>query len=239
MKHWLSRILVPSLLCIMSVSAEEAPTPETLAKSKIENMLQLEVSSVADAPVDGLLQVMTSRGLFYVSKDGQFLLHGRIYNMNEQMRNETEETLSAARIEGLKDFTDDMITFKAENERYAITVFTDITCGYCRKLHNEIANYNQRGITVNYLAYPRDGLSSDSYNDMVSIWCAEDQQQAMTDAKALKRVSPKTCKTNIDEQYLFGQKVGINATPALVLEDGTLIPGYQPASQLEKVLAMR
>ncbi|XOV80950.1 MAG: bifunctional protein-disulfide isomerase/oxidoreductase DsbC [Aestuariibacter sp.] len=242
MRNWISNIVMACLMvtgAVVAQETEQAESPETIAKSRLETMLQLSVSSVADAPVEGLLQVMTNRGLFYVTKDGQFLVHGRIYNMEEQMRNETEEALGVVRLEGVKKFDGAMIEFKAENERYAISVFTDITCGYCRKLHNEIEQYNKRGITVRYLAFPRGGVSSRAYDDMVSVWCADDQQSAMTAAKAGDSIPPQNCKTNVAEQYEFGQQVGVTGTPAIILEDGSMIPGYQPASELEKVLAMR
>lgn len=259
MRNWIAKLVIASVMVSGGVIAQESKSsealpkeiassekpsavtksPETVAKSRLEEMLKLKVSSVAEAPVDGLLQVMTNRGLFYVSKDGKFLVHGRMYNMDDQMRNETEEALGTVRIEGVKQFDGDMIEFKAENERYAISVFTDITCGYCRKLHNEIEQYNKRGITVRYLAFPRGGVSSPSYDDMVSVWCSDDQQQAMTDAKAGESIESKNCKTSVADQYMFGQQVGVTGTPAIILEDGSMIPGYQPASELEKVLAMR
>lgn len=236
MRNWLFRLSVVVLLTSGLANAQEA-SPETIAKNKLEQLLNLSVSSVADSPVDGLLQVMTNRGLFYVSLDGKFLVHGRVFNMDAEMLNETEEALGTVRVKGVEQFSDDMIEFKAENEVYSISIFTDITCGYCRKLHNEIEQYNKLGITVKYLAFPRGGVGSRSYDDMVSVWCADDQQSAMTQAKSGGEIASKTCATKVTEQYMFGQQVGVTGTPAIVLEDGSMIPGYQPAAQLAKVLA--
>lgn len=205
-------------------------------QNKLRQALQMEVSSIAESPVAGLLQVMTERGLFYTSLDGKYFLQARVYNLEEGMRNETEIALGGARLEGLNAFENDVIEYKAKNEKYVVSVFTDITCGYCRKLHNEMDQYNDLGITVRYLAFPRGGLQSKSYQDMVSVWCAENPQQAMTDAKNGSQVTDKSCETKVAQQYAFGQRMGVNGTPNIVMPDGSVIPGYQPPVQLEQAL---
>jgi thiol:disulfide interchange protein DsbC len=236
MKNWMKVI---GLLAVFGVGVTSALAQEdshTVAKSKIETMLRMTVSSVANSPVDGILQVMTERGIFYVSEDAKYLLHGRIYNMDEEMRNETEEALVDVRRDGVKTFEKDVIEFKAKNEKHSVTIFTDITCGYCRKLHNEIDQYNDQGITVRYLAFPPAGLGSKGFDDLVSIWCADDKQEAMTSAKAGNAVVAKTCETKVAEQYQFGQQIGVSGTPAIIFDDGTMEPGYRPAAQLAQIL---
>lgn len=204
--------------------------------AKIEAQLGFDVLAVADAPVTGLYQVTTDKGLFYISKDGKYLVQARIYNMDAGMRNETEVALSSLRLEGISVFDDSAIEFTAEDEKHTITVFTDITCGYCRKLHREIEQYNDLGITVRYLAFPRAGLNSQGFRDMVSVWCADDQRQAMTDAKAGEEVQAQSCKNKVAQHYQFGQQIGVNGTPNIILPDGSLIPGYQPAKAIAEVL---
>lgn len=205
-------------------------------QNKLRYALQMEVSSIADSPVEGLLQVMTERGLFYASLDGKYFLQARVYNLEEGMRNETEVALSGARLEGVEAFKNDVIEYKAKKEKYVVNIFTDITCGYCRKLHNEMEQYNDLGITVRYLAFPRGGLQAKSYQDMVSVWCADNPQQAMTDAKNGNQVADKSCETKVAQQYAFGQRMGVSGTPNIVMPDGTVIPGYQPPAQLEQAL---
>lgn len=205
-------------------------------KTKLQMTLGMQVSSIGDAPVPGLLQVLTDKGLFYTSDDGKYLLQARIYNLDEGMRNETETALSNVRTDGLTDFKDTVIEYKADKEKYVVNIFTDITCGYCRKLHNEMDKYNDLGITVRYLAFPRGGINSRSYTDMVSVWCAENQQEAMDNAKAGGSVPSKSCETKVAEQYAFGQKIGVNGTPNIIMPDGSVIPGYQPPAQLEQAL---
>lgn len=233
MKHWLTAFSLLALSWSGLTLAEE--TDKSAASAKIA-LLGMEVISIADSPVPGLLQALTDRGLFYVSDDAKYLMHGRMYNMDAGMRNETEQALANVRLEGVQEFADDMIVFKAKDEKYVVSVFTDITCGYCRKLHKEIKDYNDLGITVRYMAFPRGGLQSGSYHDMVSVWCADDKQAALTEAKAGNSVETSSCENTIAKQYAFGQQVGVTGTPAVVLSDGSMIPGYQPADRMVQAL---
>ncbi len=234
MKFWSKASLFLALF--FSFSALAAEDNYAAVKSKIENSIGFTVSSVADSPVPGLLQIGTNQGLFYTSQDGKYLIHGRVFNVDAGMRNETEATLSTMRKDGISEFTDSTIEFKADKERYVVNIFTDITCGYCRKLHNEIAEYNKNGITVRYLAFPRGGLVSQSYKDMVSVWCSADQQEAMTTAKGGGQVEDSSCENKVAQQYKFGQAIGVSGTPNIVLPNGTMVPGYQPPRELLNTL---
>ena len=219
-----------------NLSAASETTNFSQVKAKLQAALGMQISSIGDAPVAGLLQVMTEKGLFYTSQDGKYLLQARIYNIEDGMRNITEEALGSVRLGGLKEFKDAVIEYKAEKEKYVVNIFTDISCGYCRKLHNEMDQYNDLGITVRYLAFPRGGVNSSSYTDMVSVWCANDKQKAMDNAKAGGTVASENCDTKVAEQYAFGQRIGVNGTPNIIMPDGSVIPGYQPPKQLEEAL---
>ena len=239
MKQWKKiGIAFSGLVLALSfnLSAADKATKFDPVKAKLQAALGMKISSVGDAPVPGLLQVMTDKGLFYTSLDGKYLLQARIYNIEEGMRNVTEDALGSVRLDGLVEFEDAVIEYKADNEKYVVSVFTDITCGYCRKLHNEMDKYNELGITVRYLAFPRNGLNSSSYNDMVSVWCADNKQEAMDNAKAGGTVASKNCESKVAEEYAFGQRIGVNGTPNIILPDGSVIPGYQPPKQLEAAL---
>lgn len=229
-------ILAGAIAATSLLSSAAMAADEEAIKNKLTTKLGLEVDSFADSPVEGLVQVSTNRGLFYISDNGEFLLQARVFNIDEEMRNETEVALSSLRVEGVTNMAPSAITFKAKEEKHVISVFTDITCGYCRKFHNEIDELNEKGITVQYLAFPRSGLNSQNYNDMVSVWCAENPQQALTDAKAGNDVASASCSNKVAEQYMLGQKLGVNGTPNIVLPDGSLIPGYQPAELLSQAL---
>lgn len=198
----------------------------------------LNVKSVADSAVPGMLQVQTDKGLFFMSENKQYLFEGNIYDLkNKKLVN--EDILKGIRKAGVKDFANSVIEFKAENEKYVVHVFTDTSCGYCRKLHNEMDELNKAGITIRYLAFPRGGVQSATFDELQSIWCAKDSKQAMTDAKNGKAVQQASCQNQVAKQYELGQSFGINGTPALILPDGRLIPGYQPAAALVAALSQQ
>jgi thiol:disulfide interchange protein DsbC len=239
MKKWtkISAVFSGLMLTLsFNLSAADKTTNYEQVKAKVQAGLGMQISSIGDAPVTGLLQIMTEKGLFYTSQDGKYLLQARIYDIEEGMRNVTEDTLEKLRLGGLVEFEDAVIEYKADKEKYVVNIFTDITCGYCRKLHNEMAEYNDLGITVRYLAFPRGGLNSSTYTDMVSVWCADNKQEAMDNAKAGGTVASKNCETKVADQYAFGQKIGVNGTPNIIMPDGSVIPGYQPPKQLEEAL---
>ena len=239
MKKWtkISAVLSGFILILsFNLSASGETGNYDQVKAKLQASLGMYISAIGDAPVPGLLQVITEKGLFYASQDGKYLFRASIYNIDEGMRNVTEDTLGSMRLDGLAQFKDGVIEYKADNEKYVVNVFTDITCGYCRKLHNEMDQYNDLGITVRYLAFPRGGLNSRSYTDMVSVWCADNKQEALNNAKAGGTVPTKNCKTQVAEEYAFGQKIGVNGTPNIIMPNGSVIPGYQPPKQLEAAL---
>ncbi|MBA6408904.1 MAG: bifunctional protein-disulfide isomerase/oxidoreductase DsbC [Enterobacterales bacterium] len=198
--------------------------------------LGVTVKQINPSPVAGLKELITNKGVLYASPDGQFLMQGTLIDLNNR-NNLTEQALNGVRVEGIKEYEDSMIVYKAPNEKHSITVFTDISCGYCRKLHRELDDLLDAGITVKYLAFPRGGLQGSGYADLMNVWCARDQQEALTEAKS--GTSTKVvagCSAPVAEHYQLGQSFGISGTPAIILEDGTMIPGYQPAAALKAAL---
>lgn len=195
------------------------------------------VKSVKQSPVPDFYQVLTSQGIVYVSEDMNFLLDGVVLNMGEKVVNVTEQALNVERVKGLQALKDSVITFKAENEKHQINIFTDITCGYCAKLHSEMEAYNDLGITVNYLAYPRAGVNSRAAKTLSEVWCDKDAQKSMTLAQAgsFERKNDEStakCDDIIKQHYNFAQMIGVNATPILVAENGEKIRGYRKPEAL-------
>ena len=227
-----------AIFTLLASSLAFATTDSKTIENITEKMqeMNLEVSSVKEAPIKNLYEVVTHRGVFYVSGDTKYLIQGDLYDLNNDMENLTEKSMLALRLKKLNEFESEMIVYKAPNEKHVITVFTDTSCGYCKKLHSEMADYNKLGITVRYLAFPRNGIKSSTYHTMVSIWCADDRNIAMDNSKNGKGVEIKTCKNTVKDQYALGKFFGITGTPAIVLEDGTLKPGYLPADRLLKVI---
>ena len=150
----------------------------------------------------------------------------------------TEERRTAKRrkiVEGIA--SSDMLVFAPQADlRASVVVFTDTDCGYCRQLHQHMADYNDLGIEIRYVAYPRAGVGSPSYDRMVSAWCADDRGDALTRLKNGEEIPPRTCINPVATQYELGQQIGLSGTPTIVLADGRMLPGYAPPEQLAELL---
>lgn len=206
---------------------------------------RLSVESVAPAPLPGLYEVVLSSGeVLYSDAQGEYILAGELYKVQEsgQLVSLTEERLKAVRVQILSTIADDQrVIFPAKGERKArLQVFTDVDCVYCRKLHGEVAELNAMGVQVDYLAFPRGGARSAAAGKMSAIWCAEGEERRslMTRAKNGEALPAADCDNPVLEQFAIGQQLGVTGTPALVLEDGRLLPGYLPAEQLAKQLGL-
>ncbi len=192
--------------------------------------------AVSETPIEGVLQVQLGNEIFYATRDAKYLIAGRIIDMDTKV-NLTDQAKSGLRKELIDELDDSAnISFAPESPEHELLVFTDIDCGYCRKLHSQIDQYMEQGIAISYLAYPRAGIGSSSYDKFVSVWCADDQQEALTLAKAGTDPEPMHCDNPISEQYDLGRAMGVTGTPALLTRDGTLIPGYVPPEQLRERL---
>lgn len=191
---------------------------------------------VGPAPFAGFREVVVSGQVLYVSDDGRYLMQSQPYDIQKKTL-ATSEGLLAHRRKLLATVPHaDRIVFAPPNAKYTISVFTDIECGYCRKLHQDIAELNRNGIAVEYLAFPRMGLGSKDYTDMISVWCSADRKQALTTAKAGQPVAPRNCTNPVAMQYKLGQQLGVNGTPAIFAADGTQLGGYLPPAQLKAAL---
>lgn len=196
----------------------------------------VEFDAIQPSEVEGLYEVFVGPRLFYISSDGKYMLQGNLIDLQKR-KNLTEDKLAKARLDAItKVGSDNMIIFKPEKTEYVVSIFTDIDCGYCRKLHAEIDQYLDHGITIQYLFYPRAGKDSESYNKAVSVWCAKDRNESLTLAKQGKTIENKTCDNPVLSHMSLGRAMGAKGTPMLVLNDGRILPGYAPADQLAKML---
>lgn len=195
-----------------------------------------KIDSIKPTVIPGYHEVAIGGRVVYVSDDGKYLIQGALVNTANRA-NLTENSEAALRRSVLDGVgRDRRIVFSPANPKYRITVFTDIDCAYCRKLHAQVAEYNKAGIAVEYLFFPRAGLNSESYNKAVSVWCASNRQQALTDAKLDKPVAKKTCPNPIAMEFNLGQKIGVDGTPAIYAADGMQLGGYlSPADMLAKL----
>ena len=216
---------------------------ETEIVTKINQVLPagMSVKGIKQSQVEGVFVVdIGDLQPIYASKDGNFFLYGEMYAIkNGELLNTTKQEISLNRRAILNSELSekDFITFAATDEKHVITVFTDVDCGYCRKFHGEIEDYNAQGITVNYVAFPRSGLESDSYNKIVSAWCSSDPKGTLTALKEGRDPALKLCQDHpVEDHYLLGQRIGITGTPAIISSSGDLLPGYLPPMELLKKL---
>lgn len=234
MRKCLLNVLIVGLF--LSGSVVMAAESYDKIKARAVELTGKEPTSIKPSPVKDLNEVVVGPQIFYMTTDGKYVFSGDIIDLDSK-QNVTEEKRDSVRIAALDALGEkNMIVFGPKVPKHTITVFTDIDCGYCRKLHNEIAEYNKLGIKVRYLAYPRAGIGSESYTKLVSVWCADDRQKAMTMAKQGGNLPAKTCENPVAAEYALGQEFGVNGTPALVLENGKIYPGYAPAKQLFDIL---
>lgn len=204
----------------------------------------LTVSDIRTTPIANLLEIdLGGNDTAYITIDGKYLFTGNMFRIEEgrfvNVADERMQPLRAAKIASVKK--EDMVVFPAVGETQAhITVFTDIDCGYCRKLHKEVPELNAMGIEVRYLAFPRAGSPSPSADKLETVWCAKDREQAMTDMKNGKELATNKCGTKIiAAQYELGLELGINGTPAIIKPNGELLPGYMPAAKLAQSLNLK
>lgn len=209
------------------------------AKAAFEEAFDgMKVTEVRAAPVDGIVELdVNGRESVYVTEDGRHIFIGKLLEIKDgEVVNPAEQRFEKVRKEGIKKLDPaDMITYTAEEEKAEVYVFTDISCGFCRKLHRHIDEYNAAGVTVHYLAFPRGGPTSEAAGAMRHIWCAEDRGQALTDAKLNNEVIQTElteCAKPVDEQYQLGNTFGVRGTPAIYSTEGEQLGGYVTPEQL-------
>ena len=215
---------------------------ETEIREKISSILppgtQIEAIEKSDFPDIYKVYYGDVQPL-YVSKDGKYFLYGDMFKISSsKIINLTSTDITKRRMQLMKDIgKEELISFISKNETHSVTVFTDVDCGYCRKLHNEIEDYNKAGISIHYAAFPRSGIGTESFTKMVGAWCSEDPKKSITNLKNGENLRLNFCDSQpVAKHYVIGQKLGISGTPAIISQDGELYPGYfSPKDLLDKL----
>ena len=189
------------------------------------------------SPIPGLWELARGADIVYITADGRFALAGDLYEIATDT-NVSERRRRDVRLDLINSVPESqMVVFSPKDPKYTITVFTDIDCGYCRKLHSEIAKYNELGIRVRYLFYPRSGPNTESWDKAVAVWCSATRNDAMTRAKRGEEIKMTKCgSTPVEHDYELGQEIGLRGTPAILLANGDMLPGYVPPASLAKRL---
>ena len=211
--------------------------PASAGRAVRDLVEEMGPEAVRESPVPGFYEVRDRGEVLYLSVDGRYLFHGDLYAVAER-RNLTEDARREMRGEALGRMDEDsLIVFApAGATKHRLTVFTDVDCSYCSRLHLEVPALNAHGVEVRYAAWPRTPPGTASHERSVSVWCARDRHQAMTDAKAGRDIAPATCDHPVQEHHEIGRRLGVGGTPTLFTEDGTSIGGYVPWRDLVRRL---
>ena len=224
----------------------EAPAAQAAAKSSAPNDPRAVIAAkfpgvkpdqVKPSPVKDVFVVDMGGEMAYVTADGRFLFSGDLYDVDSRI-NLTETARSTSRSKALAKLDDrDTIIFGPAAAKYTITVFTDVECGYCRKLHSQIDELNKLGVRVRYAAYPRAGPGTDDWHKMEEVWCSKDRKTAITKAKQDEKIESANCgATPVAKQFELGENLGVRGTPAIFTPAGDYIGGYLPPKELLKQL---
>lgn len=230
----IAAIAALAVFAVVPATAQEVDEELEQVRQKVNTMFEtINPEDVNPSPIDGWYTIHKGSVVAYVSGDGRYLLQGDLIdldlnvNLSEAVRNDSRRDLMSA----IPD--DEVIAFSPSEIKYSVSIFTDVDCTYCRRLHSQIDEYLALGIEVRYLMYPRNGPTSPSWAVAQEVWCSNDRNSALTAAKADRNFASTNCDASIvDHHYQLGQEVGLSGTPAILLNDGTLISGYLPPDQL-------
>lgn len=214
------------------------PASDDVVARLAEVLGGIDQAGIKEAPIPGWYEVARGSAIGYISADGKYLFDGDLIdlrtkaNLTENRRNGWRKSIVSSIDES------QMIIFEPEKVKHTITVFTDVDCGYCRKLHSEIQTYLDEGIRIRYVFYPLRGEKAKSFQTAEKVWCSENRQEALTQAKQGKAVNAEDCDNPVAMHLQKGMELGIRGTPGLITSEGKMLPGYMPAktllSELEK-----
>ncbi len=232
-------VLTAALLFVsVPVLAEEVSAELQAVRDTVsEHFAEIGAEDVFESPIDGWYTIRKGAIIAYITADGRYLLQGDLIdlennaNLSEQSRNDARVIMMSAVP------NEELIVFTPENVEHTVSIFTDIDCTFCRRLHAQMDQYMEQGIEIRYFLYPRNGPTSPSWAKAESVWCADDRNEALTLAKLDQEYPSRTCDSSIvSNHYSIGQDVGLRGTPAIVLDDGTLFSGYLPPEQLKQAI---
>jgi len=224
------KLLSPLLLIAFSTSLYADSDVQQLKNILAKRLPNVEVDKISKSPLDGLYEVIAGSQIVYMTKDGRYMIDGDFVDLVSK-RNHTEEAKSGMRLVQINALGEEnMLIYKPETVKHTVTIVTDINCPYCRRLHDEMSQYLKFGVQVRYIFMPLKG--QDDVEKTVSVWCSEDRNLSLDIVKGGGSIESKTCDNPIKQQLDLARKIGVRGTPAIILEDGTMLPGYVPIGKL-------
>lgn len=244
MKSLIRPLLLVGLSALFTTVTAAIPTQSDPKIERVRSSLavflpNLKIEQIVPSAIPGIYEVAFDSRLMYVSEDGRYIIQGSIFDLEAQ-QDLTKPRLAEIRGQAVDRLGEEnMLIYEPAKTLYQVTVFTDIDCPYCRKMHDDMAEYLKRGIRFRYLFYPRSGKDTPSYAKAVSVWCADDRLAAMDLAKTGGKLPERSCDNPVDEHMALAERMPIRGTPAIVLKSGEVIPGYLPPDRLLQILQER
>jgi len=231
---------LPGVLCILFLSfSSQADDTDKLKQQLQKRLSEIVITDLKPAPIPGLYEMVFGTRVAYVSADGQYMLMGDLIDLDGR-RNLTAQRRGSLVLKSIDALGEaNMIVMGPAKPKRTLTVFTDVDCPYCARLHQEVPKLTQAGVKVRYLLFPRAGKDSDTYRRSVAVWCSKDRVQALGIAKNGGKLEMKTCTNPVDEHVRLGHEVGVEGTPTIVMDDGRVLPGYAPAAELLAALGLQ
>ncbi|HTB66819.1 MAG TPA: DsbC family protein [Steroidobacteraceae bacterium] len=223
-----------------AASAPAASPAVTAADPRVAIAAKMQGVKAEDlhaTPIPGIYELLRGADAAYVSPDGKYAIIGDLYETGTN-NDLTENRRRDQRLKMLAGIPEaQMVIFGPQSAKHTITVFTDMDCAYCRKLHSQINDYNKLGIKVRYIAYPRSGPNTSSWSKAEQVWCSADPKTALTEAKLGKTLPGKICANNpVAREYELGQQFNLQGTPTLILGNGAMVSGYlAPADLIQEL----
>ncbi len=225
---------------ILSAAPLFADTDMAQLKKKVEAAMPgIVFDEFKPSPVAGLYEGVIGTRVAYFTADGDFMFSGDLIDLKarKNLSKARRATLHTKVLDRIGEAN--MIVMGPAKPKRTITVFTDVDCPYCAKLHLEVPELTKNGVKVRYLLFPRGGLGTNTYNRSVAVWCAADRVKAVGIAKAGGQIDMKTCDNPVARHYQLGKDLGIEGTPTIYVDDGQIMPGYVPAAQLLEALSIK
>jgi thiol:disulfide interchange protein DsbC len=216
------------------VAPQQAATPQADPRAEIAAHIPgARADELRATPVPGIYELTRGTEIAYVTVDGKYAFSGDLYELSSN-NNLTEQHRRELRVKRMAAFPEsEMLIFGPRSPKYTVTVFTDVDCPYCRKLHSQMAEYNRLGVRVRYLLYPRTGPNTVSWTKAEQVWCSADRNDALTRAKLGQELKAKPCANNpVARSYALGRDFALEGTPAIIMPNGEMLPGYVPPDVL-------
>ena len=233
------RILLASSWFFLATPAFAGTDLQAIKQALTKAMPDVSIGEIKPSPITGLYEVVADLQVIYVTADAKFLFMGDLVDLGTRLN------LSAVKRSGLIKHAvdaigeDNMVVMGPANAKHSITVFTDVDCPYCAKLHLEVPQLVKEGVKVRYLLFPRAGVGSDTYNRSVAAWCSKEPAKAIGTLTAGGKIEMKTCANPVKQHYELGQTLRISGTPTIMLDNGKIVPGYMPAANLLSMLGIK